>query len=85
MNGYIKEKKTGNVTSYFDLDNIPEDTMEYEFTACSSDKLPAIHKEPISKEQEANVLISNKMRQMAEDALISEGKIERKNGKLIKK
>ena len=45
--GYITEKETGHVISYFDLDGRPTDTDSHSFTVCVSNDKPEIWVAPV--------------------------------------
>jgi hypothetical protein len=57
MNGYIKEKSTNNIVSYWDLPTKPEDTDELEFITCDKDSLPECYVPPKPLRYDSDALI----------------------------
>jgi hypothetical protein len=56
--GYITETATGNIVSYFDLDEKPADTDENTFTECSEAEKPDLYEAPAVLQYDADSLIS---------------------------
>lgn len=85
MFGYIKEKSTGNLISYFDIANKPEDTDVYEFIECKEEDKPELYKQPLPEIEPSRDLaqeiddikleISNIKKDVATVAAKADGKI----------
>ena len=77
--GYIKNKKTDKIESYYELSEQPENTDNHEFIECAKGDLPEIYKpEPTAEEKRQRLIAQKKdeiLTKQAEDALKEEGKL----------
>lgn len=77
--GYIKNKKTDKIESYYELPKQPENTDKCEFVECAKKDLPKIEKPELTAEEKRQALIDKKkdeiLTKQAEDALKAEGKL----------
>ena len=74
ITGYIINKATGKIESYYELKDQPKDTEKYKFIQCSKDNLPEIEKEPIAPTETIEQLIERKIKEMVSaDALKQNG------------
>jgi hypothetical protein len=77
--GYIKNKKTGKVESYYELPKQPNNTDKHEFIECAKKDLPEIYIPEPTAEEKRQQLISQKkdeiLTRQAEQELKAEGKL----------
>lgn len=78
ITGYIKNKKTNKIESYYELSKQPENTNDHEFIQCEKDKLPEIYKPEPTAEEKRKSLISQKKNEILEKQAINELKAEGK-------
>jgi hypothetical protein len=70
MFGYVKEKSTDRIISYWDLKNKPTDTDELEYFECIESEKPPVYEPEPALVYNPNTLISWAMSQIFTEALI---------------
>ena len=80
--GYVINKQTGKVDSYFEYRNIPKNTGVHEFVECDKKDFPDILPAPLTEDEKVSSLIGKEIKQMAITSLTQKGHIEMKDGKL---
>ena len=64
ITGYMINKETGKVESYYELKEQPKNTEKYEFRKCEKDKFPVIEKEPTEPVETTEQLIERKINEL---------------------
>jgi hypothetical protein len=76
--GYIKNKKTNKIESYYELSKQPENTSDYEFIECDKKDFPKIDKPEPTAEEKRQQLINQRKNEILEKQVIEELKSEGK-------
>ena len=70
ITGYIINKETGKIESYYEFKEQPKNTDKHEFVQCDKDKLPVIEqpaKEPMETTEQ---LIERKIKEMVSNTAL---------------